>query len=666
VSSINPYVQRFSTLYSEIHNPSNGYFSPQGIPYHSVEQLIVEAPDEGHETTSETYSFWLWLEAVEGEVTGNWAPFNNAWSTMQTYMIPHAADQPNQSTYNPSSPAEYCPEFSYPSYYPSTCVSSGANVGSDPLFRELARTYGNDDIYGMQWIEDVNNVYGFGDTPGGGCERGPRTGRVSFFNTYQRGPMESVWDTIPQPTCDKLEYGKPGGGFLTLFVSGTATPQWKFTDAPDADARAVQAAYWAYRWATAQGKESRIAGTIARAAKMGDYLRYAMYSKYFHRIVGCTSISTCPAGSGKNSATYLLGWYYAWGGSLSSSWSWRISDAEDMQGYQNPMAAYALSSVSALEPRSPTAPGDWKTSLRTQLNFIQWLQASSGAIGGGATNGDDFDRYSPPSGDTTFDGMFYDWEPVYHNPPSNNWFGYQAWLMERMAEYYYVTGNSQAGAIVKKWAHWVRPLISINESTGTWQIPSNLSWAGRPNVSVKRAASRTLHVTNNTDLSVAVSSYGQDVGVAAATAQALLYYAAKSRSSAAETTAQSLLDVMWNYDRDSIGISTTETRTDYANFDRVMRPDTARSTADGVYVPSGWSGTYPNGDVIKPGTTFESIRSWYANIPGYSKITAYENGGPAPTFRYHRFWAQASLAVAYSTMGELFPRARPVTGRTRA
>lgn len=72
------YTQRFLTLYGEIKNPANGYFSPLGIPYHSVETLIVEAPDYGHETTSEAFSFWLWLEATYGEVTGNWQPFTSA------------------------------------------------------------------------------------------------------------------------------------------------------------------------------------------------------------------------------------------------------------------------------------------------------------------------------------------------------------------------------------------------------------------------------------------------------------------------------------------------------------------------------------------------------------------------------------------------------------
>ena len=84
------YTQRFLTMYNKIKNPANGYFSPQGIPYHSVETLIVEAPDHGHETTSEAFSYWLWLEAAYGQVTRDWAPFNNAWDDAREVHHPDA------------------------------------------------------------------------------------------------------------------------------------------------------------------------------------------------------------------------------------------------------------------------------------------------------------------------------------------------------------------------------------------------------------------------------------------------------------------------------------------------------------------------------------------------------------------------------------------------
>ena len=54
------YAQRFLSLYDDVitNGVENGYLSEQtkssrtlGIPYHAVEELIVEAPDYGHETT---------------------------------------------------------------------------------------------------------------------------------------------------------------------------------------------------------------------------------------------------------------------------------------------------------------------------------------------------------------------------------------------------------------------------------------------------------------------------------------------------------------------------------------------------------------------------------------------------------------------------------------
>ena len=54
-----------------------------------------------------------------------------------------------------------------------------------------------------------------------------------------------MWETIPQPSCDTFAFGGPNG-YLDLFTEDSGyAKQWKYTNAPDADARAVQAAYWA-------------------------------------------------------------------------------------------------------------------------------------------------------------------------------------------------------------------------------------------------------------------------------------------------------------------------------------------------------------------------------------------------------------------------------------
>ena len=164
----------------------------------------------------------------------------------------------------------------------------------------------------MHWLIDVDNTYGFGR-----C--GDGTTAPAYINTYQRGSSESVWETIPQPSCDTFKHGGPNG-FLDLFTKDASyAKQWKYTNAPDADARVVQVALLAQQWATAQGKGATIAAEIGKAAKMGDYLRYAMFDKYFKRVGNCVGPAACPAGTGKNSAHYLMSWYYAWGGATDTS-----------------------------------------------------------------------------------------------------------------------------------------------------------------------------------------------------------------------------------------------------------------------------------------------------------------------------------------------------------
>ncbi|MFI6318215.1 glycoside hydrolase family 48 protein [Nonomuraea sp. NPDC050556] len=626
----NEYVKRFTELYNELHDPANGYFSPDGVPYHSVETFMVEAPDQGHETTSEAYSYYLWLEAVYGQVTGDWTKFNTAWASMEKYIIPSTADQPTNSFYNASKPATYAAEWNEINKYP-TQIDGSVSVGSDPIAGELKTAYGTGDIYGMHWLLDVDNTYGFGR-----C--GDGVTKPAYINTYQRGPEESVFETIPQPSCDTFKHGGPNG-YLDLFIKdGSYAKQWKYTNAPDADARAVQAAYWAQTWAKAQGKEGQIAPTVAKAAKMGDYLRYAMYDKYFKK-PGCTSTS-CAPGTGKDSSNYLMSWYYAWGGASdpNAGWAWRIGASHDHSGYQNPLAAWALSNVAELKPKSATGVQDWSTSLTRQLQFYSWLQSAEGAIAGGATNSWEGHYAAPPTTLPKFHGLTYDWQPVYHDPPSNQWFGFQAWTMERVAELYHATGNADAKALLDKWVPWAMANTDITATD--YQIPSTLHWSGQPSGDFSAATGMP---PANPGLHVTVVDKTSDVGVAGAYAKVLMYYAARSGNTAAKNMAKALLDGVWKH-RDAKGVSVPETKTDYGRLN------------DAVYVPAGWSGKMPNGDPINSSSTFMSIRSFYKNDPDWPKVDAYLKGtGPAPTFNYHRFWAQTDVAVALAEYGRLFP-----------
>jgi hypothetical protein len=629
------YGDRFIALWNDIHDPKNGYFSDKGVPYHAVETLLCEAPDYGHETTSEAYSYWIWLEAAYGQVTGDWSYLATAWANAEAYIIPGAADQPGAASYSPQKPSSFVAELPDLKRYPPP-LQSDVPVGKDPLAAELRDAYGSSGVYGMHWLIDVDNWYGFG-------RRSDGKTAPAFINTFQRGPDESVFETVAQPSWDELKWGGPHG-FLDLFVKDSDTPQWRYSDAPDADARAIQATYWAKVWAEDRGAGAAVQDVVAKAAKMGDFLRYALFDKYF-KPIGCRSLD-CPGGSERAAEHYLLSWYYAWGGAVPSGggdWAWRIGSSTSHQGYQNPMAAYALSSVTDMRPRSPSAWGDWARGLARQLEFYRWLQSDEGAIAGGATNSWNGSYGSPPATTPTFYGMGYDPAPVFHDPPSNEWFGFQVWSMERVAEYYYVSADPRAEAIVAKWVKWAMKNTSL--AGDTYAVPATLAWSGQPAVSVDGKS----HVFDgagappNLGLHVTVTSRGDDVGTAASFAKLLAFYAARSGHREARALAKELLDRMWRKYRDAKGVAQSEVRKDYKRF------------GDAVFVPPGWKGKMPNGDPIDGSSTFVSIRSKLKSDPDWGRVDAYLHGGQAPSFVYHRFWAQSEIATANALYGWLFP-----------
>lgn len=621
-ASTDPYKGRFLELWGELHNMENGYFSPDGIPYHSVETLMVEAPDYGHVTTSEGMSYYLWLEAMYGKFTGDFSSFNEAWDIVETYMIPTEKDQPNtsMSKYNASKPATYAPEWEDPSQYPAA-LDFNAAVGIDPIHNELVQTYGTNTLYGMHWLLDTDNWYGYGS-------RADKVTSPSYINSFQRGSQESTWETIPQPSWDDMTMGGKNG-YLDLFTGDSQyAAQFKYTNAPDADARAVQASYWAKQWADEYGVD--ISTNVDRASKMGDYLRYAMFDKYFRKIGDSKQ-----AGTGYDAAHYLMSWYYAWGGGISSNWAWKIGSSHNHAGYQNPMAAWILSEDSDFIPASRNAATDWAKSLDRQLEFYQWLQSDEGAIAGGATNSYKGRYETIPAGTSTFYGMAYDENPVYLDPGSNTWFGFQAWSMQRVAEYYYKTQDVRAKNLMDKWVDWIKTEVKLFDD-GTFAIPSNISWDGQPDT-------WTGSYTGNPGLHVNVESYGTDLGVAASLANTLLYYAKAAQDDEVRLLAKELLDRMWNLYRDDLGLGVPESRNDYKRF-----------FEQEVFVPAGWSGTMPNGDVIKAGIKFLDIRSKYLQDPDYQKLVAAYNAGKAPEFTYHRFWAQCDIAIANGVYAILF------------
>jgi fibronectin type 3 domain-containing protein len=695
--------QRFLQLYNQLTSPTNGYFSPEGIPYHAIETLLSEAPDYGHMSTSEAYSYWLWLETLYGYYTGDWTHLEKAWDNMEKYIIPinegdGKEEQPTMSYYNPNSPAVYAPEKPYPDQYPAP-LGNSKTPGKDPLDAELKSTYGNNQTYLMHWLIDVDNWYGYGNLLN-------PSHTVTYVNTFQRGEQESVFEAVTHPSQDNKTFGKPGEGFMSLFTKESSAPsaQWRYTNASDADARVIQVMYWAKEL----GYNNQT--YLNKAKKMGDYLRYDMYDKYFEKI-GSSQAGNPTPGTGKDASMYLMSWYSAWGGGLNGgNWAWRIGASHAHQAYQNPVAAYALSTTAGgLIPASPTAQTDWNTSLQRQLEFYTWLQSSEGAIGGGATNSWNGDYSAYPAGVSTFYGMAYQQAPVYHDPDSNQWFGFQAWPIERVAEMYYILASSgdhasmnyqMAKRIMDRWVDYAldytfvnqkpvtdangyyldaagqkvlggaNPAIATTSAPGEFYIPGTLEWSGQPDTWNGYSS-----YTGNPTYKTVTKDPGQDVGVLGSYIKALSFYAAATKADTgnyttlgnqAKTTAKTLLDMVWSYN-DGKGIVKPESRADYFRF-----------FTKETYIPSAWSGTNGQGaslpgtngiasDPAKGGTgvyisyvdqrpkiTQDPMWSYLSNLYNTSYNTTtkkWENG--TPTFTYHRFWAQVDIATAYAEYDRL-------------
>jgi len=205
---------------------------------------------------------------------------------------------------------------------------------------------------------------------------------------------------------------------------------------------------------------------------MGDYLRYAMFDKYFRKIG-----SSSTAGTGYDAAHYLMSWYYAWGGSTTSNaWSWKIGCSHSHFGYQNPMTAWILSNDATFKPKSTSGKSDWTKSLARQIEMYKWLQSSEGAIAGGCSNSNEGQYLAWPTGTSTFYGMGYQEEPVYHDPGSNTWFGMQTWSMQRVAEYYYTTKDASVKPLLDKWIKWAESEVKLYDDGICNSFDNQLDW----------------------------------------------------------------------------------------------------------------------------------------------------------------------------------------------
>ena len=609
------YAARFMSLYDDVitNGVQNGYMSSTstvsgglGVPYHSVETLCIEAPDYGHETTSEALSYLVWTAAMrdnivnkanKGEITvkgtkdastesvGDTA---KAWKTMEATLIPDAQSgimQRNELS------ATYSDEWEQIELYP-TDMATGCNA-KNPIHQYFTSAYGSDKgLYLMHWLADVDDWYGFGSGTSSQYKQQNVSGSFTMINTFQRGEQESCWETIPHACVEELKFGIQSGQEGSTRIGGMkgffnteekVAPQYSYTNAPDAEDRAIQAVYAANRWGVAdQSVDSKWGGSQkldVLAAKMGDETRNNMFDKYY-RSIGATDKWATDSTNGQY---YLMNWYTSWGGALDGGWAWQIGCSHAHEFYQNPLAAYALAYDTNLSSnmKAQGAVEDFKKSFQTQMEYYLWLLSNDGVIAGGSTNsvnGRYEDHSKNVSGTSEFNKMVYVEHPVYADPGSNHWIGNQVWAVQRLAELYYVvktqgdaSGITVGGmdlttaleTILDKWTGWFLDNSILGKASGTitfedyyekyhekdgtgktkfeipdlstvtddgesFSIPSSLIWSGEPN-------SWTGTYQENTNLKATIVGYGDgDLGCVSSLANTLIYYAAGRGISASD------------------------------------------------------------------------------------------------------------------------------------
>ncbi|MBE6854880.1 MAG: cellulose 1,4-beta-cellobiosidase [Ruminococcus sp.] len=681
------YAQRFLSLYDDVitNGQTNGYLSDTtvasggfGVPYHAVETCIVEAPDYGHETTSEAMSYIVWMAAMRDNIGANSDYAENtgdlakAWKTMEV-MIPTSQTGFWGKTDLSAQVADEDVEdiTSYPQ------PGDASNTGANPIHKYFTSAYSSDKgEYLMHWLADVDDWYGFGGAYRSDLNSEPSTttpsdsGTFTFINTFQRGNQESCFETIPHPCIEDLKFGNTQKGMKGCFSTDSqVAAQWSYTNAPDAEDRAIQAIYAAKLWGVGSSD------LYTKAGKMGDQLRNNMFDKYY-KAIGCQNKQSGSAGY--DSAHYLMSWYTAWGGAKDGSWAWQIGCSHSHQFYQNPLAAYALAYDSDLNGamEAEGATKDYVTSLQRQLELYLWLQSADGPFAGGCTNSWDGKYASYPSSVSTFYNMAYTEHPVYADPGSNHWIGNQVWSTQRLAElYYYIKTNGDAsnGAVkpggmtieealktlLDRWVAWFVENTQLTED-GDYAIPATLDWSGQP-----AKWEGTYSATANSGLTCSIRNYGSsDLGCVASLANTLIYYAKAENTAASDMSAdastlggqalylaQQLLDRSWEHGRDNIGVSRPETN---GSLSRIFEQE--------LWVPSGVSMEMPYGDIVEPGVTFIDIRSMYLQDEKCMELKeAFETTGSTESveLNYHRFWHAGDYLLALGAMYELYPEITP-------
>ncbi len=217
---------------------------------------------------------------------------------------------------------------------------------------------------------------------------------------------------------------------------------------------------------------------------MGDYLRYAMFDKYFKQIGNCVGAVDLPGrhrqGLGALPDVLVL----RLGRRDRPQRGLVVADRFQPQPLRLPEPAGGLgadqrapSCGRSRRPPSPTGP----RSFERQLEFYTWLQSAEGGIAGGATNSWDGSYAQPPAGTPTFYGMFYDVAAGLPRPAvATSGSACRCGRCSGSRSYYYATGNAAGQGDARQVGRRGRSPTPPSVRAAAFEIPSDMTWSGAP------------------------------------------------------------------------------------------------------------------------------------------------------------------------------------------
>jgi len=345
-----------------LNNSTSLYYSSDSIPYTALEALYIDQTvDYGHITTIKEQTYKLWIEALQGKISGKWKSFVNAWNIFENSMIPKEENQRG------------CKQF----YSTVQDISNS----QDMLYKELNQYYETCSIYLPHYQIDTDNWNQYFNN---------NKNIKKFINTYKNNHKDSIWTSLVYPSLIVND------NFINPYVNieNKEKKQWEYISDSKYVSKIVETVYWTNYWTNKQKRKKFMNLVLNKIIKMSDYMLYFINDD--------ASLQSFNSESSDENKNYLLSRYFSWKGNIHGKWLTKkiISNTIGI-GSQNPFVAYILSNVKDFNSENPNFLKKWKKSYKRQIEFIRWLQSSEGAIVGNA-------KYPSSTDDITNKSSFYD------------------------------------------------------------------------------------------------------------------------------------------------------------------------------------------------------------------------------------------------------------------